>query len=189
MKRKYAFTAASVGALVLPLCACHKSTGENLSAEEVQQQTYEYLASQYSAEFTILRCDTKSDSPGPIPVGKTHWELMVKSDKFPEDSFLVYYRKGKDDNGEWYWTDNYYSLLFRDEANSAIKASAEQFFSVDCLIESLWEINVWPEDIGENSTFKEWLNAGGKCPTFIIYLKETAPEEASCQGVCRQSFD
>lgn len=181
MKRKYAFAAALVGALVLPLFGCQKSTGENLSVEEVQQQALEYLASRYSAEFTILRSDTKSDSPGPIPVKDFHWELLVKSSQFSEDNFFVYYRKENGDNGEWYWTDNYYALLFRDDANSAVKASAEQFFGVDCLIESLWGINVWPENIGESSTFKDWLNAGGKCPTFVIYLKETAPEEALCQ--------
>lgn len=166
---------------MLPLFGCQKSTGENLSVEEVQQQALEYLTSRYSAEFTVLRCDTKANSPGPIPGGGSHWELIVKSDQFPEDNFSVYHGREKDENGAWYWTDNYYSLLFRNEANSKIKASAEQFFGVDCLIESLWGINAWPENIGENSTFKDWLNAGGKCPAFVIYLEGTAPEEALCQ--------
>ena len=152
-----------------------------MSEEEVQRQACEYLASRYSAEFTILRCDTKANSPGPIPGGGFHWELVVKSDQFPEDDFSVYYGREKAENGEWYWTDNYYSLLLRDEANSKIKAAAEQFFNVDCLIESLWGINMWPENIGENNTFQDWLNAGGKCPTFVLYLEEIAPEETLCQ--------
>lgn len=181
MKRKYALAAALVGALVLPLFGCQKNAGEKLSEEEVQRQAYEYLASRYSAEFTILRCDTKANSPGPIPGGGSHWELVVKSDQFPEDDFSVYYGREKAENGEWYWTDNYYSLLLRDEANSKIKAAAEQFFNVDCLIESLWGINMWPENIGENNTFQDWLNAGGKCPTFVLYLEEIAPEETLCQ--------
>jgi len=53
MKRKYALAAALVGALMLPLFGCQKNAGEKLSEEEVQRQAYEYLASRYSAEFTI----------------------------------------------------------------------------------------------------------------------------------------
>lgn len=179
-KRTYAL-AALAGVLLLSLCGCRKNTGENLSEEKVRGQACEYLAGRYSAEFTILRCDTKSDSPGPIPVRGFHWELMVKSSAFPEDHFFVYYGKVKDDEGAWYWTDNYYSLIFRDEADSDIKSAAERFFGVNCLVESLWGVNAWPDRVGESSTFKDWLNAGGKCPTFMIYLEGRTPEEALCQ--------
>ncbi len=178
---KYALTIALTSALLLSLCGCQKSSAENWSAKEVQQQAFEYLASRYSAEFTILNCYTKANSSGPIPGGGVHWELIVKSDQFPEDNFFVYYGREKNEDGEWHWTDNYYSLIFCDEANSKIKTLAEQFFGVDCLVESLWGINLWPENIGENSTFKDWLNAGGKCPTFVIYLEDTIPEETLCQ--------
>ena len=47
MKRKYALAAALAGALVLPLCSCGDS------AETIEKKAYEYLASRYSAEFTI----------------------------------------------------------------------------------------------------------------------------------------
>ena len=188
MKRKVTLAAVLVGALVLPLFGCQKSTGENLSVEEVQQQALEYLASRYSAEFTILSCDTKANSPGPIPGGGPHWDLTVKSDLFPEDNFSVYYGREKDENGAWYWTDNYYSLLFRNEANSKIKASAEQFFGVDCLIESLRGINAWPENIGENSTFKDWLNAG-ESVLHLSYIWKEQPRGDIVPRVHRQPFD
>lgn len=169
-KRAYAL-AILAGVLLLPLCGCRKSTGENLSEEKVRGQAGEYLAGRYSAEFTILRCDTNSDSPGPIPVRRFHWELMVRSSAFPDDHFFVYYGKVKDDEGTWYWTDNYYSLIFRDEANSDIKSSAERFFGAGCLVESLWGINAWPDHIGESSTFKDWLKAGGNVLRLLYIWK------------------
>ena len=67
MKREYALAAALVGALVLPLFGCQKNTGEKLSAEEVQRQAFEYLASQYSGEFTIISAKHEPDVVGPIP--------------------------------------------------------------------------------------------------------------------------
>ena len=132
----------------------------------------------FRSEFTILSCDTRSDSPGPAPAGSTHWELRVKSDQFPEDSFFVCCRKN---DGAWHWTDTYYSLLLRDEITSEIMASVRRFFAADCLTEILWPRTAWPKGVGEGSTFYDWLHAGGPCPTIQVYLKETVPEQARCQ--------
>ena len=98
MKRKYALAAALVGALVLPLFGCQKNAGEKLSEEEVQRQAYEYLASRYSAEFTITNAKHEPDVVGPIPSFRSsfHWVLTVVSDRFPDDTFeLRYGRFGK----------------------------------------------------------------------------------------------
>lgn len=84
-----------VGALLLLLCGCQESSVENWSAEEVQQLASEYLASRYGANFTILTCYTKANSPGPIPVGGVHWELRVQSDQFPDEIFLYIIKKEK----------------------------------------------------------------------------------------------
>ena len=109
MKRKYALAAALVGALVLPLFGCQKNAGEKLSEEEVQRQAYEYLASRYSAEFTITNAKHEPDVVGPIPSFRSsfHWVLTVVSDRFPDDTFeLRYGRFGKGDGKTWNWTDN-----------------------------------------------------------------------------------
>ena len=130
MKRKYALAAALVGALVLPLFGCQKNAGEKLSEEEVQRQAYEYLASRYSAEFTITNAKHEPDVVGPIPSFSSsfHWVLTVVSDRFPDDTFeLRYGRFGKDDGKTWNRTDNYYALLLRDEPATIAKTLQKNF--------------------------------------------------------------
>ncbi len=50
-KRKYALAAALVGALVLPLYVCGNSAGA------IERKAYEYLASRYSGEFSIISAE------------------------------------------------------------------------------------------------------------------------------------
>ena len=178
MKRKIALAAAVVGALVLPLCACQKSTGENLSAEEVQQKAYEYLASQYSAEFAITSTECKTNNIGPLPAlhKSYHWELTVVSDRFPDDTFeLRYGRYGK--GKAWDWTDNYYALLFRDESAAICTAFAKEFFGVDCIAEAPVFQEGWLDGTGENSTLQEWIQAGGRITDVTIWFCDFLPDE------------
>ena len=181
MKRKYAL-AALVGALVLPLFGCQKqkSTGEKLSEEEVQQQAYEYLACQYSAEFTIINARHEPDVVGPIPSFRSsfHWVLTVRSDRFPDDTFeLRYGRYGKGDGKTWHWTDNYYTLLFRDEPAAVCTESAKEFFGVDCVAEAPVFQEGWLDGIGENSTLQEWIQAGGRITDVTIWFCDFLPDE------------
>jgi len=178
MKRKIALAAAVVGALVLPLCACHKNTGDNLSAEEVQQRAYEYLASQYSAEFTITSTECKTNNIGPLPAlhKSYHWELTVVSDRFPDDTFeLRYGRYGK--GKTWRWTDNYYALLFRDEPAAICTEFAKEFFGVDCIAEAPVFQEGWLDGTGENSTLQEWFQAGGRIVEIRIWFCSFLPDE------------
>lgn len=180
MKRKYALAAALVGALVLPLFGCQKSTGENLSVEEVQQQALEYLASRYSAEFTITSTECKTNNIGPLPAlhKAYHWELTVVSDQFPDDTFTLRYgRYGKAEDKEWNWRDNYYTLLFRDESTAIIREFVEDFFDADCIVEAPVFQGGWPDGMGENSTLQEWMQAGGKISDVTIWFCDFLPED------------
>ena len=180
MKRKYALAAAVVGALVLPLFGCQKSMGENLSAEEVLQQALEYLASRYSAEFTIISAKHEPDSVGPIPSFRSsfHWVLAVASDCFPDDPFeLRYGLYGKGDEKTWHWTDNYYALLFRDESAAICTEVAKEFFGADCIVKAPVFQDGWPDGIGENSTLQEWVQAGGRINDVTIWFRVFLPED------------
>lgn len=180
MKRKYALAAALVGALVLPLFGCQKSTGENLSEEEVQQQALEYLASRYSAEFTLINAKHAPDSVGPIPSFRSsfHWVLTVVSDRFPDDTFeLRYGRYGSGDGKTWHWTDNYYKLLFRDEPAAICTAFTKEFFGADCIVKAPVSQDGWPDGIGENSTWQEWVQAGGRILDITIWFCDFLPKD------------
>lgn len=185
MKRKIALAAAVVGALVLPLCACQKSAEENLSAEEVQQKAYEYLASQYSAEFTIIDAHHEPGVVGPIPSFRSsfHWVLTVVSDRFPDDTFeLRYGRYGK--GKTWDWTDNYYALLFRDEPAAICEELAKEFFGVDCIAETPIFQEGWLDGTGENSSFQEWFQAGGRIAGIRIWFCDFLPDEDEFIAFC-----
>ena len=174
-KIKYALIIALLGALLLSLCACQKSTADNLTAEEVQQQASEYLASRYSAEFTILHCYTKANAPGPIPGGGSHWELMVQSDQFPEETFFVYYKKRE--NEDWHFSDSYCRLLLQQEAKAYFYNECNPYFEEDFTVDFFWGEEVWPAGTGEESTIQEWLQAGGHIWGLCIYLKDVDPTE------------
>ena len=183
MKRKYALAAALVGALVLPLFGCQKNAGEKLSAEEVQRQAYEYLASQYSAEFTITSIECKTNNIGPLPaLHRTyHWELTMVSDQFPDDTFTLRYGQyGKAGDKEWHWRDNYYALLFRDEPAAICTEFAEEFFGVDCIAKAPIFQGGWLDGIGENSTFQEWVQTGGRVSNVTIWFCDFLPEDDMC---------
>ena len=62
------FAVVLIRVLMLSLFGRQKNTGENLSVEEVQQQAYEYLASQYSSKFTITSAKHEPNVVGPIPL-------------------------------------------------------------------------------------------------------------------------
>ena len=180
MKRKYALAAALVGALVLPLFGCQKNAGEKLSEEEVQRQAYEYLASRYSAEFTITNAKHEPDVVGPIPSFRSsfHWVLTVVSDRFPDDTFeLRYGRFGKGNGKTWHWTDNYYALLFRDEPAAICTEFAEEFFFFFCIAKAPIFQEGWLDGVGENSTLQEWFQAGGRVMDVTIWFCDFLPED------------
>ena len=170
-KRKYALAAALIGALVLPLFGCQKNTGEKLSEEEVRQQAYEYLSSRYSAEFTILQCYTKANVPGPIPGGGSHWELIVQSDQFPDETFFVYYKKRR--NADWSFSDSYCRLLLQQEAKAYFYDECKPYFREDFIVDIFWGEEVWPDGTGEETTIQEWLQSGGHIWGLYIYLEGT----------------
>ena len=164
-----------VGALLLLLCGCQESSVENWSTEEVQQLASEYLASRYSADFTILNCYTKANSPGPIPGGGVHWELRVQSDQFPDEIFFVYYKKRE--NEDWHFSDSYCRLLLQQEAKSYFYNKCKSYFEEDFTVDFFWGEEVWPAGTGEESTIQEFLQAGGHIWGLCIYLKDVDPTD------------
>ena len=123
MKRKYALAAALVGALVLPLCSCGGS------AEAIKREAYEYLASRYSAEFTIISAEREADGPGPLPDlnPSYHWVLTVMSDQFPDETFVM--RRLRTNGKKWCWLDDYFTLLLREEATNYFAEIIEPYLN------------------------------------------------------------
>lgn len=171
MKRKYALAAALVGALALPLCSC---TGG------IEGKARQYLSSQYSGEFTITDTERITNETGPIPVliPSYHWKLTAKSKQFPGEAFFVFYRKNE--NKEWYWSDNYYSVFFRNEVEETGKELVEEMFAAECIIESVWGISPWPDGTDDSSTIQEWMDAGGKINRLTIWFCDFLPDDDAC---------
>ena len=170
-KRKYALAAALVGALVLPLCSY---------AGGIEWKAQQYLSSRYSGEFTITDAERITNETGPIPVliPSYHWKLTAESEQFPGETFFVFYRK--DENKEWYWSDNYYSVLFQDEVEGTGKELVEKMFAAECIIESVWGISPWPDGTDDSSTIQEWMNAGGKINRLTIWFCDFLPDDDAC---------
>lgn len=148
---------------------------------EVEASVQEYLNDRYSAEFVIEDCDIVPDYSGLTFGGPSHWELAVKSSQFPDDIFRVFYKK--DPEGNWYCSDNYYTLLFREEIRPTMTEWATDFFQTACLVTIFWSwTDPWPDGVGEGSSLSDWLDAGGDCPRCGIYLRGADPDPVLCQS-------
>ncbi|MDE7246927.1 MAG: hypothetical protein K2N43_03475 [Lachnospiraceae bacterium] len=171
MKRKFTLAAVLVGALLLPLCSCIGG---------IEEKAQRYLSGQYSGEFTITDAERIANETGPIPVfvSSYHWKLTAKSAQFPGETFFVFYRKAEDK--QWHWSDNYYSILFRDEAEKACKELVDEMFAASCIIESVWGISPWPNGTDDNSTIQEWMDAGGKINRLTIWFCGFLPDDDAC---------
>ncbi len=139
-KKRKTLIAILVGVLMLLLGDC---------VGGIEWKAQQYLSNQYSGEFTIISSERMVNERGPIPVlvSSYYWKLTVKSTQFPSETFSVYYRKNNDN--QWYWSDNYYSVLFRDEVEKSCKDLVEEIFSTECIIESVWSISPWPNGTDE----------------------------------------
>ncbi len=91
---------------------------------------------------------------------------------------LFFYRKNEDK--EWYWSDNYYSVLFRDEVEGIGKELVEEMFASECIIESVWGISPWPDGTDDSSTIQEWMDAGGKINRLTIWFCDFLPDDDAC---------
>ena len=141
----------------------------------ISKRAQKYLTKEYGGDFSILDVECISSGNGPIPefIPKYHWQLTAVSDRFPNHTFKVYYRK--DDQKKWYWSDNYHSVLFYNEVFTRTVDCAKQFFQVDSMVQILWSSSPWPEGINKNCSLTEWFQAGGTITKIYIYLKNYQP--------------
>lgn len=171
MRGKIALAAAA-GALVLLLCT--RGMGG------IEGKARKYLAGRYSGEFTITGSERIANQTGPLPVLRPtyHWKLTAESSRFPGETFSVYYRQNE--ANRWDWSDDYYSVLFRGEVEAACKELVAEFWGVDCILESVFGRLPWPDGTDENSTVREWMEAGGKLSRLEVWLCGFLPDDESC---------
>lgn len=173
----YILAAALAGALLLRDRRGGGRTIPEGGGSAIRRRALQYLSGRYSGTFTILSAERRPDSAGPLPVfySTFHWVLKAASQRFPDDTFtLRYFPKQRR------WVDNYYTLLFRDEAAAIGAALTKEFFGRDCIAEASVRQTGWPDGIGDGSTLEEWLNAGGCVGKVILWFCDFLPEEESC---------
>lgn len=121
--------------IIIILLAIVHSCGGSMN---ISKRAQKYLTKEYGGDFSILDVECISSGNGPIPefIPKYHWQLTAVSDRFPNHTFKVYYRK--DDHKKWYWSDNYHSVLFYNEVFTRTVDCAKQFFQVDSMVQILW---------------------------------------------------
>ncbi len=158
------------------LCRCGDT---EVNIEDMAQ---EYLSQQYTAEFTITKAWRMTTNRSPIPsLFRSHyWKLDVVSSRFPDDTFQVYYAKDHV-TGRWSWSDDYYTLLLHEEAQAYFSNIIEKYFEKGYLVDFSWGVAPWPNGTGEETSFQEWLEAGGHISGIDIYLKETELSDQVCR--------
>ena len=135
------------------------------------------MRDQYGSNFSIVDVERVPDSTGPLPVlfPTYHWELTATPSQFSNNTFKLYYRQ--DDKKNWFWSDNYYSILFQNEVITATVDSVRQFFDVDCTVQLIWGVSPWPEGVDKDCSLAEWFQAGGKIKRIYICLRNYEPND------------
>lgn len=109
-------------ATILGGCGMEKenSNNEMYTREEVRQQMLEYLDDKYGEEFDVLDIVYKDWS--------RNWEKLyaVPKGKGKEYEFMVY--RFKDENGEIYYTDDYFIIAKKDEYSEYLKTIIDQYY-------------------------------------------------------------
>lgn len=147
---------------------------KQLTEKQVKGEVLDYFSSLYSAEFTITQPEEQVVGAGPIPSFRskpTYWSLTAASSQFPDETFTVV----RTTSGAWH--DNYYSLLLNDEAAAMVNGIIQNKMPVDYYIYIAWGLDDWPRETGEETTFQEWIEAGGMIQKIIVYLREYEPDD------------
>ena len=123
MKRKTFLICVLIFAALLG--GCGMKTKENndkemYTREEVKQQMLDYLDEKYGEEFDVLDVVYKDWS--------RNWEKLyaVPKGKGKEYEFMVY--RFKDENGEIYYTDDYFIIAKKDEYSEYLKTIVDQYY-------------------------------------------------------------
>lgn len=155
----------------------------------ILRQTQEYLASRYSANFSISSIDRVSNIVGPLPsiTSSYHWEMIVESDQFPGEQFTVFCRQ--DSMNQWKLSDNYCNILLRDEAKAYFSSLIQPYIEDNYVVDIFWGDEVWPDEISEGNSIEEWLKAGGNIWGLYIYLQDIDPLDTSCKPVSLKIFE
>lgn len=158
-------------------------------AEElVSRETIEYLSSRYQDEFNITGISWLSRGGSPVPTLETFQRgrtlvIAVESDRFPGEVFEVRYERDERKNSTRGLSDNYYTLLLREDAQEYFAGYLNPYLDdVEYFIKIFWSVTGWPEGIGADSTIREWLEAGGKLYGVRIYLKAFVPTDELCKS-------
>ena len=160
------------------LVGCQSEGDEEMRQKTIEQEALEYLEDRYSADFNILNAEEKTSGPGPIPSFKTkptYWVLLAESSQFPGETFtLIRAVSGA-------WQDNYYSLLLNQEAITTVNELIKGKITVEYIIQIGWTVEGWPEGVNEESSFLEWIDAGGWIPIIRIYFHRSVPDSVVCE--------
>lgn len=162
------------------------TTEMTIEAMGIEKMALQYLSEQYSAEFTIINWwrEPREKSPIPIPsiIPSYNFELEVISDQFPEDKFHLHYRKDLDTK-KWEWSDDYYTILLNAEAQEYFSEYIKPCLDIEYVIDIIWGISSWPDGTGEETSFEDWLKAGGKILVVGIYFNGITPLDNDCKPI------
>lgn len=166
---------------VLSVLGGRKTMGKSA----ILRQAQEYLASRYSASFSIVDID-RVYAAGPIPVfhASYHWELTVESDQFPNETFVMRFLQTEEK--EWRWIDDYFTLLMREEATNYFAEILQKHLDVPFFVKICWGCTAWPSNTGEGTSIHEWLQAGGEISSIQVFLDNTTLIDDLCYMVAKK---
>lgn len=112
----------------------------------------EYMEEKYGEEFTFIEATGTNKIKG-----SSQREATVSTERFPREQISV--MADKDEDGNYYFRDNYVSFLLRDEIEKLLTEIAAPIYK-DCKV--IFDANtpVYPEETGKEITMDEYIKWG-----------------------------
>ncbi|BCN30412.1 hypothetical protein [Anaeromicropila herbilytica] len=134
-----------------------------------------YMDKKYAEKFEYV-------SPYGGKLGSKTTKILVKSDKFPEETILVQRTKEKD--GDYVYRDNYTAFLLRGELRSLLTdITGYVFESSEYKLFYNVTLNALPENYDNNTSMEEYTSNGNSLIDFTIVLNSNVDESRKEQYV------
>jgi len=122
------------------------------NGNSIYKQMVEYMEEKYGEEFTFIEATGTNKIKG-----SSQREATVSTERFPREQISV--MADKDEDGNYYFRDNYVSFLLRDEIEKLLTEIAAPIYK-DCKV--IFDANtpVYPEETGKEITMDEYIKWG-----------------------------
>lgn len=167
-KRKQLFLLSIALILIIGVCECMSNNKKN-KAEEMRDFALSYLQSRYDDTFTAKGYSSSNWA-------YEYSRITFFSQKHP--GFLIEVRAFENDDGTYYYTDNYFKCFMLDDAVAYFDSIVKDFEPITVKVR--FPSTIWSDELNNADSFNQWKSTGNcRVDVFFITQQDLSEDEKS----------